>query len=67
MCRCIYEMQDNLKEKFGYESVSAPVEILSGRAYLSFTVKEQGKKKEKEIPLMLSKCPFCGEKYEIKN
>ena len=33
MCRCIYEMQDNLKEKFGYESVSAPVEMLSGRVY----------------------------------
>lgn len=63
MCVCIYEMKKRLEEN-GYENVKPPVEIISGRVYISFTAREPGKKKEKEVPLLLSKCPFCGKKYE---
>ena len=66
MCKCVYEMAQRIKYTKGYESVSPPVEILSGRVYLDFTVKEKGKKK-KEVPLLLSKCPFCGKEYDNKN
>lgn len=66
MCDCMSEIMKKMVAAKGYESISSPVEILSGRAYLSFTVREQGKKKDKEIPLLLSKCPFCGEPYETE-
>lgn len=60
------KIMERMKAAQGYESIFPPVEVLSGRAYLSFTVTEQGKKKNKEIPLLLSKCPFCNEPYETK-
>jgi len=49
------------------EYVFPPIELFSGRAYISFTVGQKnrnGKIKEKECPMRLSKCPFCGEKYD---
>lgn len=51
-----------------YENISPPVELLSGRMYLNFTADKpfRGKMKQVEIPVLLSKCPFCGEKYEDK-
>ena len=63
MCNCIYDMKKRLEEK-GYEHVQPPVEILSGRVYISFTAREPGKKREREVPILLSKCPICGMKYE---
>lgn len=46
--------------------VLPPIEMISGRAYVSFTVKEKGKKKESDVPMLLSRCPICGKKYEKK-
>jgi hypothetical protein len=63
MCNCMKELEQKFIEKLGYEEADAPVEMLSGRAYLSFTVREEGKKKTKLIPMMLSKCPICGQEY----
>lgn len=67
MCDCIKEICYKIKEAGGYVNVDPPVELLSGRVYLSFTCREFGKKRTKEIPLMLSKCPFCGEEYKQEN
>ena len=67
MCDCIKEICYKIKEAGGYVNVDPPVELLSGRVYLSFTCREFGKKKTKEIPLMLSKCPFCVEEYKQEN
>ena len=53
MCNCIKEICDKIGEAGGYVSVDPPVELISGRVYLSFTCREFGKKKTKEIPLML--------------
>lgn len=39
------------------------LEMLSGRAYMLFTVKEHGKKREKQVPMLLLKCPICGKPY----
>lgn len=64
MCKCLYEKAEQMKEVGGYEEVFPPIEILSGRAYMMFTVKEHGKKKEKQVPMLLSKCPICGKQYE---
>lgn len=64
MCDCIKKICEKISKAGGYASVEPPVEFLSGRVYLSFTCREFGKKRTKEIPLILSKCPFCGEKYE---
>lgn len=49
-----------------YENISAPIELLSGRMYLNFTANRtvRGKQKQIDIPVLLSHCPFCGEKYE---
>lgn len=63
MCNCIYDIKKRLEEN-GYKHVQPPVEIISGRVYISFTATEPGKTKEKEVPMLLSKCPFCGKKYE---
>jgi hypothetical protein len=48
------------------ENIAPPVEMLSGRMYLNFTADRivRGKKKQIDIPVLLSHCPFCGEKYE---
>lgn len=67
MCDCIKEICYKIKEAGGYVNVDPPVELISGRVYLSFMCREFGKKKTKEIPLMLSKCPFCGEEYKQEN
>lgn len=67
MCGCMNEMADKLKamnENIDY--ILPPVEMLSGRAYITFIAKEKGKKKENKVPVLLSKCPFCGNKYEDK-
>ena len=48
MCNCIYDMKKRLEEK-GYEHVQPPVEILSGRVYISFTAREPGKKRERNV------------------
>lgn len=63
MCNCVNEMEKKMKKLVGAESVEAPVELLTGRVYLEFTVKRAGKKKEKKMPLLLPRCPFCGEPY----
>ena len=63
MCDCMKEMVDKLKamnENIDY--IFPPVEMLSGRAYITFIAKEKGKKKESKVPVLLSKCPFCGKK-----
>ena len=64
MCNCMNEKTKKLQELLGAEDVTAPVEMLSGRAYLSFDVKMADKKKSKSVPMLLSKCPFCGKLYE---
>lgn len=60
MCNCVNDAINKIEEH-GYSSVKAPVEFLSGRLYLEFTGVKNGQKKEKAIPVLLSKCPFCGE------
>ncbi len=64
MCSCMKELEQKFMDNFGYEEVSGPVDMLSGRAYLSFEVKGRGK--TKHVPMMLSKCPICGREYETK-
>ena len=46
MCDCMKEMVDKLKtmnEKIDYDYVFPPIEMLSGRAYITFIAKEKGK------------------------
>lgn len=65
-CTCLYEKAEEMKKGGGYEEVFPPVEMLSGRAYMMFTVKEHGKKREKQVPMLLLKCPICGKPYTQK-
>lgn len=67
MCNCKQTVAEKLNEgqPDGFR-VSLPVELLSGRIYLSCIqrgVTSKGKSMEKTMPLLLSKCPFCGEVY----
>ena len=64
-CDCLQNTISKM-EQSGFENIEPPLEILSGRLYLSFSGNKKGKKKKREIPVLLSKCPFCGKKYEIK-
>lgn len=66
MCNCMNEVMQSLKEKMELESIEEPTDLLTCRAYLEFTVKEKGKKKERKMPVLLPRCPFCGEPYDEK-
>lgn len=69
-CNCLTQIIDGIKKNYPeYEDVTAPVELLTGRIYLNFTADKpyRGKKKHVDIPVLLSKCPFCGEKYKDEN
>lgn len=66
MCNCMREMEQKLIEKTGCAEADGPVELFSGRAYLTFETQGLMEKKRKKVQVMLSRCPFCGEEYEIK-
>jgi hypothetical protein len=62
-------MDEILEKMCGMENIEQvlpPIEVISERAYLEFTVKEKGKKRERKMPVLLSRCPFCGEPYDEK-
>jgi hypothetical protein len=62
-------MDEVLEKMCGMENIEQvlpPIEVISERAYLEFTVKEKGKKRERKLPVLLSRCPFCGEPYDEK-
>jgi len=65
-CNCQSEMKKKFKEKLypNATSIDGQYEILSGRAYMNYTVHEEGKKKPVEVPVLLSYCPHCGEPYD---
>lgn len=66
MCNCMDEILEKMCEMENIEQVLPPIEVISERAYLEFTVKEKGKKRERKLPVLLSRCPFCGEPYDEK-
>lgn len=45
MCNCMNEMEEKMKELLDAESVEAPVELFTGKAYLEFTVKKKRQEK----------------------
>lgn len=66
MCNCMDEILEKMCEMENIEQVLPPIEVISERAYLEFTVKKKGKKRERKMPVLLSRCPFCGEPYDEK-
>ena len=64
-CACLKNAIEKMEQN-GFENIEPPLEILSGRLYLSFGGNKKGQKKKREIPVLLSKCPFCGKEYENK-
>ena len=65
-CEQRTRLTDAIKQAYpDCENISAPVELLSGRMYLNFTANRtvRGKRKQIDIPVLLSHCPFCGENY----
>lgn len=74
MCNCVKEVRDRLKQAIPDASdIIMPIELLTGRVYLTATKVcepkgQQRKERKTDVPLLLSKCPWCGEKYpEVKN
>jgi len=67
-CNCANEAAKKVAAAYSsYKNVFPPVELLSGRTYLNFTcekVTKSGRMKQIEVPMLLTKCPFCGKKYE---
>lgn len=66
-CDCLEQIVDGItKQHPEYENITSPVELLSGRVYLNFTAYRtvRGKRKQVDIPVLLSKCPFCGAEYK---
>lgn len=64
-CDCLQNAISKMEQN-GFENIEPPLEILSGRLYLSFSGNKKGQKRKREIPVLLSKCPFCGKEYEFK-
>lgn len=64
MCDCMKKMEQRFIDEMGFEEAEAPVELLSGRVYLSFTVRRKDKANTKQMYVMLSKCPICGQEYK---
>ena len=64
MCNCMDDVIKQMKEMMDLEYVEPPVGLTTDKAYLEFTVKEKGKKRERKLPVLLSRCPFCGELYD---
>lgn len=63
MCNCIQEMISKM-ENDGFENIEPPVDLVSGRLCLTFIGNKKGKKRKREIPVLLSRCPMCGKLYE---
>lgn len=61
-CNCLQNIILKLEEN-GFDNIEPPLEVLSGRLYLSFSGNIKNQKKKREIPVLLSKCPFCGKAY----
>lgn len=47
MCNCLEDKIKEMKEVTGYEEITPPLEIFSGRLYLSFSGKKPGVKKNR--------------------
>ena len=65
VCGCLQNAILKMEQN-GFENIEPPLEFLSGRLYLSFSGNKKGQKRKREIPVLLSKCPFCGKEYENK-
>jgi hypothetical protein len=66
-CDCVKNMVEQIQKlNPDVANIYAPEEFCSGRLYLNFTGERtiRGKQKKVDIPILLSKCPFCGEKYD---
>lgn len=69
MCNCIKEIREKIKELTGSETVLAPIELITGRLYITFDVeriKPNGRNKFEKFHSTLPCCPFCGVKYDEK-
>jgi hypothetical protein len=67
ICDKLSQVIEAIKKQYPeYENIKPPIEMFSGRMYLSYTADKpfRGKKKQVCVPVLLSKCPFCGEKYK---
>ena len=64
MCNCVQNVIKKIEEE-GFEGVSAPTGLLTGKIYIEFIGKKKGQKKLRKIPVQLAICPFCGKEYEI--
>lgn len=64
-CGCIERIQNGMRERYypDAEHVFVAREMLSGKTYSTLTVRLSGKKKEIEVPIFHSFCPWCGERY----
>jgi hypothetical protein len=66
-CNCTNNMIEQIQKlNPDIKNICPPKEFFSGRLYLNFTGERtvRGKEKKVDIPILLSKCPFCGEKYD---
>jgi len=66
-CDRLNQTIEGIKKQFPhYKNIAPPIELLSGKMYLTFTAdKPHGiKMKQVDVAMLLSRCPLCGEKYE---
>ncbi len=63
-CDCRSKIIEQLKKLHPDAiSIDGQYEILSGRAYVNYSIRLEEKKRAKEVPVLCSYCPHCGEKF----
>jgi hypothetical protein len=64
-CNCVAEIRESLIKASEAEDVMMPI-TLGGHVYIEvekFYLDKKGKRKQKSVPVILSRCPFCGVLY----
>ena len=66
MCSCVEENKKKLEKLVGAEEGSVScnsLEILSGRTFSEYAYRKPGEKKIRNVPVLHSFCPTCGQPY----
>ncbi len=66
MCNCNIEIPEKLKSVNNFHSVQIDLHNVTKRVFTTFTIVENKGDAKQRVPMPCKFCPFCGEKFELK-